>query len=121
MFNLQKQQLAEASLMHRAAIQRKNAARQKIVQKRQQFLSEPLNLLYPYSAGILVCASQLKNEATGLKRIPFMNIAKAGIGIWTLIYRIRRIIDSRSTRSVQLDSREEEQVNAEAEIQVPKT
>lgn len=95
-FSQQKKRLAEASLSHNAALKRKKVARQKVGQQRQQFLGEPLNLLYPYSAGILICASQLKNDATGLKRIPFMNIAKAGIGLWTLISRIQRINKKRA-------------------------
>lgn len=35
-------------------------ARHRLTQQRQQFLGEPLNLLYPYFAGMLICASQLK-------------------------------------------------------------
>ena len=90
MFRQQKKYLAEASVLHKTAVARKKMARHRLTQQRQQFLGEPLNLLYPYFAGMLICASQLKNDASGLQRIPFMNIAKAGIGVWTLIRRIRR-------------------------------
>jgi hypothetical protein len=93
----QKKYLAEAAVLHKAASRRKEVARRRLKQRRQEFLGEPLNLLYPYIAGILICASQLKNDAAGLKRIPFMNIAKAGVGVWTLISRIRKIRDKRSS------------------------
>lgn len=89
--------------MHQAALQQKREARQKLAQKRQRFLGDPLNLLYPYSAGILICASQLKNEATGLKRIPFLNIVKTGIGLWTLINRISRFSNKRKADGRQLN------------------
>ena len=89
MFTRQKVQLDNAALLHQAAVRRKKMARQILVRQRKQFLGEPLNLLYPYFAGVLICASQLRNDATGMKRIPFMNIVKAGVGVWTLINRIR--------------------------------
>lgn len=104
MFTEQKKQLAEAVILHKAASRRKKVARQRFTQRRQQFLGEPLNLLYPYLAGILICASQLKNDATGLKRIPFMNIAKAGVGVWTLVSRIRSNRDNFSNTNDQPDA-----------------
>ena len=103
MFAQQKKDLAEAAVLHKAARRRKEEARLKFEQRRKQFLSEPLNLLYPYVAGILICASQLKNDATGLKRIPFLNIAKAGVGVWTLISRIKRTRDNQIIKSGQPD------------------
>lgn len=92
--------------MHQAALQRKKEARLRLAQKRQRFLGEPLNLLYPYSAGILICASQLKNEASGIGRIPFMNIVKTGIGLWTLINRVRGISQRRAADDEQLEAQE---------------
>lgn len=97
MFTRQKERLADANRLHMAAASRKKLARQEVIQRRQQFLGKPINLLFPYIAGILICASQLKNDATGLKRVPFLNIAKAGVGLWTLVSRIRKINDGRST------------------------
>lgn len=105
MFTQQKKQLSEASRLHSKAAQRKRIARQRVTKRCQQFLGEPLNLLYPYAAGILVCASQLQNKATGVQRIPFMNIAKTSIGLWTLITRIRRIKEERAKTTDRLENR----------------
>ena len=52
------------------------------------FLSKPSNLLYPFTAGVLVCASQLKNDPTGIQKIPFMNLAKVAIGVYALSRRV---------------------------------
>lgn len=103
MFTQQKKSLAEAIRLHNAAIGRKREAHQRFARRRQRFLGEPLNLLYPYLAGILICASQLKNDAEGLKRIPFMNLAKAGVGVWSLVSRVQKIREQRLRRTDQLD------------------
>jgi len=91
MFSRQKNRLKQAVLAHRLALKTRDDAREKVRRQRHEFLGEPLNLLYPFSAGILVCASQLKNDATGLQRIPFLNLAKIAIGVWATVERIRKV------------------------------
>jgi|GEM_PF-2212557 len=96
MFKRQKQLLAQAKREHYAAVETKEAASKLMHDQRQSFLGEPLNLLYPFAAGALVCASQLKNEAKGLQRIPFLNIAKTGIGLWATIERVQKLVKNRA-------------------------
>jgi len=94
-FSTQKKLLAQAAFEHSIAVEKKNNARLRLLESRQRFLGEPLNLLYPFAAGALVCASQLKNEASGLQRIPFMNLVKMAVGFWATIERIRKVRKSR--------------------------
>ncbi|MFK8083328.1 MAG: hypothetical protein AB8B97_23870 [Granulosicoccus sp.] len=96
MFSRQKKLLAQAEQEHSFAVEQKNAARQQLSYRRNQFLGEPLNLLYPFAAGALVCASQLKNEAKGWQRIPFLNLAKMAVGVWATTERIRKIRKSQT-------------------------
>lgn len=94
MFSEQKKRLAQAERAYNEALIKKNVTRKRLRQHCHLFLGEPLNLLYPFSAGALVCASQLKNEAKGIQRIPFLNLAKMAVGIWATTKRIRRVNNS---------------------------
>ncbi|MFK7857435.1 MAG: hypothetical protein AB8B64_01360 [Granulosicoccus sp.] len=97
MFSAQKKLLAEAEYEHKIALENKAIVKQQFRDYRHRFLGEPLNLLYPFAAGALVCASQLKNEANGIQRIPFMNLAKMAVGAWAIIERIRKVQNARSS------------------------
>lgn len=101
MFGRQKKLLAQAERDHVAAIERKDRASEQFRHQRHQFLGEPLNLLYPFAAGALVCASQLKNEAKGIQRIPFLNLAKLAVGVWATTERIKKIRNDRAVSTKQ--------------------
>jgi len=91
MFSKQKYRLQLAADDHQRAVQRKRAARLGYRLHRDSFLSRPYNLLFPFVAGVLVCASQLRNAPKGINRVPFMNLAKTGVGLYALISRLGNV------------------------------
>ncbi len=97
MLGKQKKMLAQAESEHQAAVERKAIARMALNRHRYSFLGNPLNVVYPFAAGVLVCASQLKSDAKGVYRIPFLNIAKIGVGAWAVVEKVRKV------RAIQAD------------------
>ncbi|MDB3936383.1 hypothetical protein N9383_06665 [Granulosicoccus sp.] len=91
MLGLQKSRLDDAVLEHERARGRVRAARTEFRQQRAAFLSKPANLLFPFAAGILVTAGQIRNVPKGVNRLPFMNIAKAGVGVYALVIRLKNL------------------------------
>ena len=88
MFGAQKAALAQALLAHEQAVHDMQAARGNVRVQREAFLARPKNLFYPFTAGILVAASQFKNVPKGLNRLPLMNIAHSAIGAYGLVTRV---------------------------------
>lgn len=91
MLRKQKKLLAQAELEHLAAVERTDAAREALKRHRHSFLGKPLNLLYPFAAGVLVCAGQSKSDTKGAYRIPFFNLAKIAIGVWVTAEKIKKV------------------------------
>ena len=91
MFGFQKASLTQARADYERALSNRQLARADLKTQRTAFLARPANLLFPFTAGMLVAVSQVRNVPKGLGRLPFMNIAKSAIGAYALLTRLKTI------------------------------
>ena len=101
---LQKSRLEDAVLAHERARAEMRSARTEFRRQRVAFLAKPANLLFPFAGGILLTAGQIKNVPKGINRLPFLNIAKAGVGVYALVVRLQNLVSLQNPSKHNTDS-----------------